>query len=116
MFSVLWFTFAYLPIAHMVWATGGYRFEAGDLGFAGGTVVHINSGVAALDGVGVDDYSMAGRVFIQAKGVLITVLWSGIVSLVAFKLIDMTMGLRVSEEQKREGPDTASHGERAYNA
>ena len=276
-FSVLWFTFAYLPIAHMVWATGGYLFEAGDLDFAGGTVVHINSGVAALvgalvlgkrigygrdampphnlpmtmigasllwvgwfgfnagsnleatggaalafintilapaaaaltwmfaewllrgkpsmlglasgivaglvvitpaaglvgpmgaivlgaiggvvclwgvtglkkalgydesldvfgihgiggilgaigtgifvspalGGVGVDDYSMAGQVFIQAKGVLITVLWSGIVSLVAFKLIDMTMGLRVTEEQEREGLDTASHGERAYNA
>ncbi|MFP5404578.1 MAG: ammonia channel protein, partial [Gammaproteobacteria bacterium] len=49
-------------------------------------------------------------------GVLITILWSGIVSFVAFKLIDMTMGLRVSEEQEREGLDTASHGERAYNA
>jgi len=276
-FSVLWFTFSYLPIAHMVWATGGYLFEAGDLDFAGGTVVHINSGVAALvgalvlgkrlgygrdampphslpmtmigasllwvgwfgfnagsnleanggttlafintmlapaaaglawmatewmlrgkpsmlglasgvvaglvavtpaaglvgpmgaivlglvagvvclwgvtslkkalgydesldvfgihgiggilgaigtgifvspalGGVGIDDYSMAGQVFIQAKGVIITILWSGIVSFVAFKLIDMTMGLRVSEEQEREGLDTASHGERAYNA
>ncbi len=276
-FSALWFTFAYLPIAHMVWATGGYLFEAGDLDFAGGTVVHINSGVAALmgalvlgkrigygrdpmpphnlaftmvgasllwvgwfgfnagsnleatggaalafintilapaaaalawmfaewmmrgkpsmlgvasgvvaglvvitpaaglvgpmgaivlgaiggvaclwgvtglkkslgydesldvfgihgiggiigaigtgifvstalGGVGVDDYSMAGQVMTQATGVVITVLWSGIVSLVLFKLIDMTMGLRVSEEQEREGLDTATHGERAYNA
>ncbi len=276
-FAVLWFTFSYLPIAHMVWATGGYLFEAGDLDFAGGTVVHINAGIAALvgamvlgkrigygrdampphslpmtmigasllwvgwfgfnagsnleatggaalafintilataaaglawmfaewmlrgkpsmlgvasgvvaglvaitpaaglvgpmggivlgavagvvclwgvtglkkalgyddsldvfgihgiggiigaigtgifvspalGGVGVDDYSMAGQVFIQTKGVLITILWSGIVSFVAFKLIDMTMGLRVSEEQEREGLDTASHGERAYNA
>ena len=275
-FSALWFTFAYLPIAHMVWATGGYLFEAGDLDFAGGTVVHINSGVAALvgaivlgkrlgygrdpmpphnlaftmvgaallwvgwfgfnagsnleanggaalafintilapaaaalswmfaewmlrgkpsmlgtasgivaglvvitpaaglvgpmgaillgaiggvaclwgvtglkkalgydesldvfgihgiggiigaigtgifvspalGGVGVDDYSMMGQVMTQAKGVIITILWSGIVALVAFKLIDMTMGLRVSEEQEREGLDTASHGERAYN-
>ncbi|ODU39268.1 MAG: ammonia channel protein [Thiobacillus sp. SCN 63-374] len=274
-FSVLWFTFAYLPIAHMVWATGGYLFEAGDLDFAGGTVVHINSGVAALvgalvlgkrigygrdampphslpmtmigasllwvgwfgfnagsnleatggaalafintilapaaaalawmfaewmlrgkpsmlglasgivaglvaitpaaglvgpmgaiilgaiggvaclwgvtglkkalgydesldvfgihgiggiigaigtgifvspalGGVGVDDYSMAGQVVTQVTGVLITIVWSGVVSFVAFKLIDMTMGLRVSEEQEREGLDTASHGERAY--
>ena len=275
-FSALWFTFAYLPIAHMVWATGGYLFEAGDLDFAGGTVVHINSGVAALvgalvlgkrigygrdpmpphnlaftmigasllwvgwfgfnagsnleatggaalafintilapaaaalswmfaewllrgkpsmlgvasgvvaglvvitpaaglvgpmgaiilgaiggvaclwgvtglkkalgydesldvfgihgiggiigaigtgifvstalGGVGIDDYSMGGQVLTQATGVGITILWSGIVSLVAFKLIDLTMGLRVSEEQEREGLDTANHGERAYS-
>jgi Amt family ammonium transporter len=276
-FGALWFTFSYLPITHMVWATGGYLFEAGDLDFAGGTVVHINSGVAALvgalvlgkrvgygrdampphslpmtmigasllwvgwfgfnagsnleatggaglafintilataaagmswmlaewmvrgkpsmlgiasgvvaglvaitpaagligpmgaiilgaiagvaclwavtglkkmlgyddsldvfgihgiggiigaigtgifvspalGGVGVDDYSMAGQVMTQATGVLITIVWSGVVSLVAFKLVDMTMGLRVSEEQEREGLDTASHGERAYSA
>ncbi|MFZ3175239.1 MAG: ammonium transporter [Thiobacillus sp.] len=275
-FGALWFTFSYLPITHMVWATGGYLFEAGDLDFAGGTVVHINAGIAALvgaivlgkrigygrdampphslpmtmigasllwvgwfgfnagsnleatggaalaflntilataaagmawmlaewmlrgkpsmlglasgvvaglvavtpaaglvgpmgaialgavagvvclwgvsglkkmlgyddsldvfgihgiggiigaigtgifvspalGGVGVDDYSMAGQVMTQATGVLITIVWSGVVSLVLFKLIDMTMGLRVTEEQEREGLDTASHGERAYN-
>lgn len=274
-FSALWFTFSYLPVAHMVWATGGYLFEAGDLDFAGGTVVHINAGVAALvgamvlgkrvgfgrdampphslpmtmigasllwvgwfgfnagsnleatggaalafintilataaaglswmfaewmlrgkpsmlgvasgvvaglvaitpaaglvgpmggivlgavagivclwgvsglkkmlgyddsldvfgihgiggiigaigtgifvspalGGVGVDGYTMGGQVVTQATGVLITILWSGVVSLVAFKLIDMTMGIRVTEEQEREGLDTASHGERAY--
>ena len=275
-FGALWFTFSYLPIAHMVWATGGYLFEAGDLDFAGGTVVHINAGIAALvgaivlgkriglgrdampphslpmtmigasllwvgwfgfnagsnleatggaalafintilataaaglswmfaewmlrgkpsmlglasgvvaglvaitpaaglvgtmggivlgavagvvclwgvtglkkalgyddsldvfgihgiggiigaigtgifvspalGGVGVDDYTMGGQVVTQATGVLITIAWSGVVSLVLFKLIDMTMGLRVTEEQEREGLDTASHGERAYN-
>jgi Amt family ammonium transporter len=59
---------------------------------------------------------MTGQVVTQATGVLITIVWSGVVSLVAFKLIDMTMGLRVSEEQEREGLDTASHGERAYSA
>jgi Amt family ammonium transporter len=276
-FGALWFTFSYLPIAHMVWATGGYLFSKGDLDFAGGTVVHINAGVAALvgaivlgkrvgygrdampphslpmtligasllwvgwfgfnagsnleatggaalafintilataaaglswmfaewmlrgkpsmlglasgvvaglvaitpaagligtmggivlgavagvvclwgvtglkkrldyddsldvfgihgiggilgaigtaifvaptlGGVGVDGYSMAGQVVTQATGVGITIVWSGVVSFVLFKLIDMTMGLRVSEEQEREGLDTASHGERAYNA
>jgi Amt family ammonium transporter len=47
-FIVLWFTFAYLPIAHMVWAGGGYLFEMGALDFAGGTVVHINAGIAGL--------------------------------------------------------------------
>ncbi|WP_018076936.1 ammonium transporter [Thiobacillus denitrificans] len=274
-FALLWFTFSYLPIAHMVWATGGYLFSKGDLDFAGGTVVHINAGIAALvgaivlgkrigygrdampphslpmtmigasllwvgwfgfnagsnleatggaalafintilataaaglawmfaewtlrgkpsmlgvasgvvaglvaitpaaglvgpmggivlgaiagvvclwgvtglkktlgyddtldvfgihgiggiigaigtgifvspalGGVGVADYSMAGQVVTQATGVLITIVWSGVVSLVAFKLIDMSMGLRVSEEQEREGLDTGSHGERAY--
>lgn len=274
-FGVLWFTFSYLPITHMVWATGGYLFEAGDLDFAGGTVVHINAGIAALvgaivlgkrigygrdampphslpmtmigasllwvgwfgfnagsnleanggaglafintilataaagmswmltewllrgkpsmlgvasgvvaglvavtpaaglvgpmgamvlgavagvvclwgvtglkkmmgyddsldvfgihglggiigaigtgifvspalGGVGVDGYTMGGQVVTQATGVLITIVWSGVVSLVAFKLIDVTMGLRVAEEHEREGLDTASHGERAY--
>ena len=49
-FSALWFTFSYLPITHMVWATGGYLFELGALDFAGGTVVHINAGIAALVG------------------------------------------------------------------
>ncbi len=275
-FGALWFTFSYLPITHMVWATGGYLFEHGDLDFAGGTVVHINAGIAALvgaimlgkrigfgrdalpphslpmtmigasllwvgwfgfnagsnleatggaalafintilataaagmswmlaewmlrgkpsmlgvasgvvaglvavtpaaglvgpmgaiilggiagvaclwgvtglkkalgyddsldvfgihglggiigaigtgifvspalGGVGVDGYTMGGQVMIQATGVVITILWSGVVSLVLFKLIDMTMGLRVTEEEEREGLDTASHGERAYN-
>jgi Amt family ammonium transporter len=275
-FGALWFTFSYLPITHMVWATGGYLFEHGDLDFAGGTVVHINAGIAALvgalllgkrigfgrdalpphslpmtmigasllwvgwfgfnagsnleatggaalafintilataaagmtwmlaewmlrgkpsmlgvasgvvaglvavtpaaglvgpmgaivlggiagvaclwgvtglkkalgyddsldvfgihglggiigaigtgifvspalGGVGVDGYTMGGQVMTQATGVVITILWSGVVSLVLFKLIDLTIGLRVSEEQEREGLDTASHGERAYN-
>ncbi|CAN7564597.1 ammonium transporter [Pseudoxanthomonas sp. LjRoot143] len=50
LFSVIWFTFGYLPIAHIVWATGGYLFELGALDFAGGTVVHINAGVAGLIG------------------------------------------------------------------
>ena len=49
-FSVLWFTFAYLPIAHMVWGAGGYLLGQGALDFAGGTVVHINAGVAGLVG------------------------------------------------------------------
>ena len=275
-FSALWFTFSYLPIAHMVWATGGYLFAMGALDFAGGTVVHINAGIAALvgaivigkrigygkeamaphnlpmtmigasllwvgwfgfnagsnleatggaalalintivataaaalswmfaewllrgkpsmlgvasgaiaglvvvtpaaglvgpmgaiilglivgpiclwavsglkkslgyddsldvfgihavggiigaigtgifvspalGGVGVADYSMMHQVTTQATGVLVTVVWSGVVSFVLFKLIDMIMGLRVSEEAEREGLDTTTHGERAYN-
>ncbi|MCP5285089.1 MAG: ammonium transporter [Burkholderiaceae bacterium] len=50
LFSVIWFTFCYLPIAHMVWGTGGYLLDKGALDFAGGTVVHINAGVAGLVG------------------------------------------------------------------
>jgi len=275
LFSALWFTFSYLPIAHMVWAGGGMLFEMGALDFAGGTVVHINAGVAALvgaivlgprigfgkepmtphnlpmtllgafllwvgwfgfnagsnlesnggaalallntlvatatallawaavewtargkpsllgmasgaiaglvvitpaaglvgpmgaiilgaigsvaafwgvvslkkmlgyddsldvfgvhgvagivgsigtgifvapalGGVGVDGYSMIGQVTTQSIAVIIAVLWSGVVSFILFKLVDMLMGLRVSEEDEREGLDTASHGERAY--
>lgn len=84
----------------------------------GGIIGAIGTGIfvsPALGGVGVNGYSMAGQVATQATGVIITILWSGVVSFVAFKLIDMTMGLRVSEEEEREGLDTASHGERAYN-
>ena len=49
-FSVLWGTFSYFPIAHMVWDANGYIFMAGAIDFAGGTVVHINAGIAALVG------------------------------------------------------------------
>ncbi|AKR57552.1 ammonium transporter [Youhaiella tibetensis] len=48
LFLAIWFTFSYVPIAHMVWFSGGLLFQMGALDFAGGTVVHINSGVAAL--------------------------------------------------------------------
>jgi len=273
-FSALWFTLSYLPITHMVWATGGYLFELGALDFAGGTVVHINSGVAALvgaivigkrigfgkepmaphnlpmvmigasllwvgwfgfnagsnleatggaglafintvvatgaaaiswmfaewmtrgkpsmlgvasgvvaglvvitpaaglvgpmgaivlglivgpiclwavsglkkslgyddsldvfgihavggivgalgtgvfvssslGGIGIDG-SIGEQVVTQAIGVLVTIAWSGTVSFVLFKGIDAIMGLRVTEEEEREGLDTAIHGERAY--
>ena len=50
LFSLLWGTFVYLPIAHMVWYADGYLFQMGALDFAGGTVVHINAGIAALVG------------------------------------------------------------------
>ena len=55
------------------------------------------------------------QVWIQAKGVIVTILWSGVVSLIAYKLVDMTIGLRVSEEDEREGLDITSHGETAYH-
>ncbi|HEV8691816.1 MAG TPA: ammonium transporter, partial [Ideonella sp.] len=52
---------------------------------------------------------------IQAKGVGLTVVWSGVVSLIAYKLVDMVIGLRVPEEEEREGLDITSHGETAYS-
>jgi Amt family ammonium transporter len=51
LFSALWLTIAYAPLAHMVWASDGFLFKFGAIDFAGGTVVHINSGVAGLVGV-----------------------------------------------------------------
>lgn len=275
LFSVLWFTFSYAPIAHMVWGAGGYLLGKGALDFAGGTVVHINSAVAglvgaymvgkrigygkealtphnlpltmlgaamlwvgwfgfnagsnleatggaglafintllataaailawamgealakgkasmlgaasgavaglvaitpacgsvgpmgaivigiiggfsclwgvtglkklmkaddtldvfgvhgvggivgalltgvftapSLGGTGALGYSISSQLMIQAEGVIITIVWSGIVAAIAYKIVDMVVGLRVSEEVEREGLDTAEHGERAY--
>ncbi|MEI6761293.1 MAG: ammonium transporter [Betaproteobacteria bacterium] len=61
------------------------------------------------------DYSIAAQVWIQLKAVLITIVWSGVVSFIAYKLVDLTIGLRVSEEDEREGLDISAHGETAYN-
>jgi len=61
------------------------------------------------------DYSIAAQVWVQAKAVLTTIVWSGVVSVIAFKLVDLLIGLRVSEEAEREGLDISSHGESAYN-
>ena len=276
LFSALWFTFCYLPIAHMVWGTGGYLLDKGALDFAGGTVVHINAGVAGLvgaymlgkrigygkesmaphsltltmvgacmlwvgwfgfnagsnleatsgaalafintlfataaavlawcvgealskgkasmlgaasgavaglvaitpacgsvgpmggiiigaaagficlwgvnglkrmlgaddsldvfgvhgvggivgalltgvftapglGGTGGDDFSIGSQVLIQAEGVVITIVWSAIVAFIAYKIADMILGLRFSEEDEREGLDITSHGETAYS-
>src|SRR5437773_367516 len=52
---------------------------------------------------------------VQAKGVGLTIVWSGVVSIVAFKIVDLVIGLRVSEEEEREGLDITSHGETAYS-
>ncbi|MBP9149815.1 MAG: ammonium transporter [Rhodoferax sp.] len=60
------------------------------------------------------DYSIASQVWVQTKAVLVTVIWSGVVSVVAYKIVDLTIGLRATEEQEREGLDISSHGESAY--
>ena len=276
-FCVLWFTFAYLPIAHMVWGSGGYLLDKGALDFAGGTVVHINAGIAGLvgayvlgprlgygresmaphsltltmvgaallwvgwfgfnagsnleatsgatlafvntllapaaavlawcigeamtkgkasmlgaasgavaglvgitpacgsvgpmgaiviglacgflclwgvtgfkrmmgaddsldvfgvhgiggivgalltgvftapglGGTGGDDFNIASQLWVQAEGVLITMVWSAVIAYLAYKIVDVVIGLRVSAEDEREGLDITSHGETAYHA
>ena len=57
---------------------------------------------------------MGTQLWIQFKGVVTTFLWSGIVAAIAYKVVDWTIGLRVSEEDEREGLDTTAHGEAAY--
>ena len=84
----------------------------------GGIVGAMLTGVfsaASLGGIKGGDYSIPGQLFIQAEGVVITMLVSGVVAFVAFKIVDMTIGLRVTEDQEREGLDISSHGETAYS-
>jgi Amt family ammonium transporter len=78
----------------------------------------------ALGGVGIydyvanaasADYDIAHQVWVQFQAVVTTIVWSGVVSVIAYKLVDIVLGLRVSEEEEREGLDISSHGETAYN-
>jgi Amt family ammonium transporter len=62
------------------------------------------------------EYSIASQVWVQFKAVLVTVIWTGIVSFVAYKIADALVGLRVTEEEEREGLDTTYHGEAAYHS
>jgi ammonium transporter, Amt family len=62
-----------------------------------------------------DAYSIATQFITQAKAVGVTIVWSGVVSVIAYKLVDLTIGLRVTEEEEREGLDISSHGETAYH-
>lgn len=92
----------------------------------GGIIGALGTGIVAspaLGGSGVFDYAankvaeydMSAQLVSQLWAVGTAVLWSGVVSFILFKLIDMFMGLRVPEEEEREGLDTTTHGERAYN-
>ncbi|RWQ61942.1 MAG: ammonium transporter, partial [Mesorhizobium sp.] len=79
----------------------------------------------ALGGAGVVDYSTADfaagyagtatQLWSQFKGVLVTVLWSGIGSAILYKIVDMIVGLRPTADAEREGLDLTSHGEAAYH-
>ena len=80
----------------------------------------------ALGGAGIVDYSTADfaatyagtatQLLAQAKGVAVTILWSGIISAILYKIVDLVVGLRVTTEAEREGLDLSSHGEAAYHS
>ena len=91
----------------------------------GGILGALLTGVFAAPGLGgqgvfdyvagkVGDYSILTQVITQAKAVGTTILWSAVVAFVAYKIVDLVIGLRVSEEEEREGLDISSHGESAY--
>lgn len=93
----------------------------------GGIVGALLTGVFAapsLGGTGICDYvantcggfgSIGSQVWIQAQGVFYTVVISAVVAFIAYKIVDLTIGLRVTEEEEREGLDITSHGETAYS-
>jgi ammonium transporter, Amt family len=92
----------------------------------GGIIGAIGTGVVAspsLGGTGVWDYvangvgtfSMSTQVTSQLWGVGVCIIWSAVVSFIAFKIVDLLIGLRVSEEVEREGLDICEHGESAYH-
>jgi Amt family ammonium transporter len=62
-----------------------------------------------------DTYDIGAHLIVQAEAVLLTLLWSGIGSALLYFIIDKTIGLRLSEDEEREGLDLSDHGERAYN-
>jgi Amt family ammonium transporter len=64
----------------------------------------------------VGSHGIGEQVWIQLKAVLLTIVWSGVVSFVAYKIVDLLIGLRVPEEEEREGLDITSHGETAYHS
>ena len=112
-----------------LWGVGGLKkmlgaddaFDVFGVHGVGGIVGAILTGVFAsksLGGTGgltPDTFAMGAQVWIQVKSVLMTIVWSGVVSFVAYKAADLLVGLRVPEEAEREGLDITSHGETAYN-
>jgi len=89
----------------------GIHGIGGIVGALGTAVVNM----PGLGGGGGEDYAVGSQLMIQASAVGITILWCGIISFVLYKIVDMTLGLRVSVEDERQGLDLASHGEAAYH-
>ena len=93
----------------------------------GGIVGAIGTGILvnpALGGAGIMDYAIGKiadydfvtQIVAQCKGVLMTLIWSGVVSFILYKVVDILVGLREPLEKEREGLDISDHGERAYTA
>lgn len=99
---------------------GGYddSLDAFGVHGIGGIVGALLTGVFAsesLGGVGyAEGFTMGTQVLAQGKSILVTLVYSGVVSLILFKLIDLTIGLRVSEEVESQGLDLGEHGEEGY--
>ena len=112
-----------------IWGVGGLKrmlnaddaFDVFGVHGLGRIIGAILTGVLAAQSLGgtggatPDTFAMGAQVWIQVKSVLFTIVWSGVVSFIAYKVVDLLVGLRVSEEQEREGLDISSHGETAYN-
>ncbi len=112
-----------------LWGVGGLKrmlnvddaFDVFGVHGVGGILGAILTGVFASQGLGgtggltPDTFAMGAQVWVQVKSVLFTIVWSGVVAFIAYKIADLLVGLRVSEEAEREGLDITSHGETAYN-
>ncbi len=112
-----------------LWGVGGLKrmlnvddaFDVFGVHGVGGILGAILTGVFASQSLGgtggltPDTFAMGAQVWVQVKSVLFTIVWSGVVAFIAFKIADLLVGLRVSEEAEREGLDITSHGETAYN-
>ena len=112
-----------------LWGVGGLKrllnvddaFDVFGVHGVGGILGAILTGVFAAQGLGgtggltPDTFAMGAQVWIQVKSVLFTIVWSGVVAFIAYKIADLLVGLRVAEEAEREGLDITSHGETAYN-
>ena len=112
-----------------LWGVGGLKrmlnvddaFDVFGVHGVGGIVGALLTGVFASQSLGgtgglaPDSFAIGTQVWVQAKSVLFTIVWSGVVSFVAYKIADLLVGLRVPEEAEREGLDITSHGETAYS-
>jgi ammonium transporter, Amt family len=84
----------------------------------GGIIGAVATGILSagtFGGVKGDDYSIIAQTWIQIEAVALTVVWTGVVSFVLFKLVDMVVGLRVDADTERQGLDQSAHGEAAYH-
>ena len=112
-----------------LWGVGGLKrmlgaddsFDVFGVHGVGGILGALLTGVFASQSLGgtggltPDTFTIAGQVWVQFKSVIFTFVWSAVVAFIAYKIVDLTIGLRVSEEEEREGLDISSHGETAYN-